>query len=154
MIISKLVAATVAGGVFGAGALALTPSLAASGDPSDSTSGAHQHAGKQHRHGLALGRARHVLHAQWTTRDDQEHRAIRGTVTAVSASSVTVRAKDDVTQTYVVTAKTKVRVRDGQKGLDSIGEVTVGDRALVVGTGPRDAVRVLARTPKKTSQGD
>jgi hypothetical protein len=67
----------------------------------------------------ALGRA---LHAEWVTRDrDNEnafvtHHAIRGEVTSVSATSVTVKALDGVTQTYAITSDTKVHLRKNLQG--------------------------------------
>jgi 2-C-methyl-D-erythritol 4-phosphate cytidylyltransferase len=64
------------------------------------------------------------------------HDAIRGQVTAVSATSISVKAADGVTQTYVVTADTVVRVKGGGKGsTGAIGKVQSGDRAVVLGTG-------------------
>ncbi len=146
MFISKLVATTVAGATFGAGALALAPSQATDGTPDSSGRTA---ARADHPHGAGLARARHVIHAEWVTRDEVRHEAIRGTVRVVSSRSVTVRATAGVTRTFAVSADTVVRVGgDGQKGKDSISEVKVGDRALVVGKGAHQAVRVLARTPK------
>lgn len=83
-------------------------------------------------------RLRHVLHATWVTGGAKPttHDAIRGEVTAVSASSITVRARDGVSMTFAVTSSTKVRERHAGKGTDSlIGKVAVGDRALVTGVG-------------------
>jgi hypothetical protein len=107
--------------------------------------------GKGHRPQLrALGRA---LHAQWVTRDRDNasafvtHNAIRGEVTAVSASSITVKAQDGFSQTYAVTDATKVRLRKGQPGNGNsngtgkggapgtISDVHTGDKVAVIGTG-------------------
>jgi hypothetical protein len=107
--------------------------------------------GKGHRPKLrALGRA---LHAQWVTRDRDDtnafvtHDAIRGAVTAVSASSITVRAEDGVSQTYAITGSTKVHLRKGQPGngqpgngngggaAGTISDVHTGDKVAVTGTG-------------------
>ena len=101
--------------------------------------------GKGRRPALrALGRA---LHAQWVTRDRDNagafvtHSAIRGAVTAVSASSITVKAEDGVSQTYAVTDATKVRLRASQPGngnrgkAGTISDVHVGDKVAVIGTG-------------------
>ncbi|HEX8081308.1 MAG TPA: hypothetical protein VF557_13950 [Jatrophihabitans sp.] len=83
----------------------------------------------------ALGRA---LHAQWVTPDgDSEntfvtHNAIRGEVTAVSATSITVKALDGVTQTYAITGDTKVHLR---KGLPSLGKGKSGERGNRGGLG-------------------
>jgi hypothetical protein len=80
-----------------------------------------------------------ALHATWVTSGPNgpvTHRAIRGEVTAVSATSITVKAKDGVSLTYAVTPDTTVRARARGKGTDStIGAVTVGAKALVTGVG-------------------
>ena len=145
MLATKLIAATVAGAAFGAGALALTPSQAAT------TEAAGQANGRAH-HAASFAKNRNVIHAEWTTRDRQRHAAVRGTVKVVSSRSITVRASDGEVETYRVTSQTKVRVLgDGDKGLDRIGEVKVGDRAVVVGSAAHQAAHVVARTPKKTA---
>ncbi len=124
----------------------------------------------------ALGRA---LHAQWVTPDgDNEnafvtHNAIRGEVTAVSPTSITVKAQDGVTQTYAVTDDTKVHLRkglpslgnggdagkgNGQRGnrgglgngpAGTISDVRVGDQVAVTGTGTTSltAHHVVDATP-------
>ncbi|MEO7259880.1 MAG: hypothetical protein ABI047_01200 [Jatrophihabitantaceae bacterium] len=143
-------------------------SPSASGKPSSPNSAAAPDTAargpKAHKPALrALGRA---LHAQWVTPDrDSEntfvtHNAIRGEVTAVSATSVTVKALDGVSQTYAITSDTKVHLRknvpgQGQgkgpanggmgnggrgKGMSggvagSISDVHTGDKVAVTGTG-------------------
>lgn len=142
MIVTKLIAATVAGAAFGAGALALAPSQAATGES----------AKPDHPRAASIAKNRNVIHADWTTRNKVRHQAIRGTVTKVSSRAVTVRAVDARVETYSVSSATKVRVvGDGHKGLDAIGDVKVGQRALVVGKGNHQATHLVARTPKKTS---
>lgn len=101
--------------------------------------------------GFAL-RLRHVLHATWVTggKTPTTHDAIRGEVTAVSATSITVKARDGVSMTFAVGSSTKVRVRhDGTGSASSIGQVKVGDRALVLGVGTTQltARHVLYRAP-------
>ena len=83
-----------------------------------------------------------ALHATWVTRDGKSstsfvtHDAIRGQVTAVSATSITVKAADNVSQTYTVNSSTKVHTRaDGKGKAGTISEVKSGDKVLVVGTG-------------------
>ena len=77
------------------------------------------------------------------------HEAIRGVVRTVNSRFITVRALDGYTQTYHVTSSTRVRVLgDGHTGLDKIGDVKVGDRALVAGIGNEQATHVIARQPK------
>ena len=140
MIGTKLIAATVAGAAVGAGTFALSPTQAAAGSSSSGSS----------RHGVA--RAKNVIHGSWVTRNRVHHESIRGVVRTVNSSFITVRAVDGYTQTYHVTRTTKVRVLgDGHKGLDKIGDVKVGDRALLVGTGNEQATHVVARRPKPAS---
>lgn len=90
----------------------------------------------------ANGPLRNALHAQWVTRAGKgatgfvTHDAIRGQVTAVSATSITVKAADNVSQTYTVTSATKVHTRADAKGkAGPISEVHSGDRVAVSGTG-------------------
>ncbi|PZS35254.1 MAG: hypothetical protein DLM58_04080 [Pseudonocardiales bacterium] len=87
---------------------------------------------------------RHALHAQWVTKDKDgkfvTHDAIHGTVTAVSATSITVQAEDKTSQTFVVNGDTKVRVRANGKAANkgvkaTITQVHSGDKAVVIGTG-------------------
>ena len=137
MIGTKLIAATVAGAAVGAGTFALAPSQAATGS-----------AGRLQPPRASPGH-KNVIHGSWVTRDRVHHEAIRGVVRTVNSSFITVRAVDGYTQTYHVTRATKVRVLgDGHKGLDKIGDVKVGDRALVAGVGNDQATHVIARQPK------
>jgi len=84
---------------------------------------------------------RHALHGQWVTQDKDTksfvtHDAIRGTVTAVSPSSITVRSLDKKSETFAVTKDTKVRIRANGKGAKgTITQVHTGDQAIVLGTG-------------------
>ena len=73
--------------------------------------------------------------AQWTTFDAKTntstvHDGIRGQVSSVSASSITVKAANGTAQTFAVDANTAVRARGGM-----ISQVKVGDQVVVVGTG-------------------
>ena len=130
--------------VLGAGTAALATS-GSSASPSPSTSSSSgSSAGKSQPAKAHPGRAlaRRALHATWVTRNGKAgsgfvtHDAIRGQVTAVSAGSITVKAADNVSQTYAVTSDTKVHVRaDGKGKAGSIGEVKTGDRVVVLGTG-------------------
>ena len=80
-------------------------------------------------------------YAQWTTYDaktkaDVVHDGIKGSVSAVSPTSVTVKAKDGTSETFAVSSDTKVSVKGDAKGTaGSIGQVKVGDRVELVGTG-------------------
>jgi hypothetical protein len=106
-----------------------------------------------------------ALHATWVTESQQgpvTHQAIRGEVTAVSATSITVKAKDGVSLTFAVTRYTTVRQRVAGSGkgngigratASTIGTVTVGTKALVTGVGAtaptaRLIVHVAATAPK------
>jgi hypothetical protein len=105
-----------------------------------------------------------ALHATWVTEGKQgpvTHQAIRGDVTAVSATSITVKAKDGVSMTFAVTSDTKVRERVAGSGkgtratTSTIGSVAVGDKALVTGIGSssptaRLVVHLVAAAPKPT----
>src|SRR5690349_9091882 len=85
------------------------------------------------------GRMLRALHGTWVTESKAgpvTHQAVRGDVTAVSGSSITVKAKDGFSLTFSVAGDTKVRARTAGKGTAStIGAVKVGSKALVVGLG-------------------
>ncbi|GAA2486632.1 hypothetical protein [Terrabacter carboxydivorans] len=93
---------------------------------------------KDDRKGLRA-RLLRALHGTWVTESKSgpvTHQAVRGEVTAVTATSITVKAKDGFTLTYSVGTDTKVRERSQGKGVDStIGAVKVGAKALVTGVG-------------------
>ena len=55
----------------------------------------------------------------------------RGTISAVSATSITITGPDGKGATFVVTANTKVR---SQGKLEAIGDLSMGQNALVFGT--------------------
>lgn len=97
------------------------------------------HPGRGLRLGGALGR---FEHAEWVSKDgtaNVTHDAIHGTVSSVSATSVSVKASDGYRLTFTVNADTKVRVRDtsstgkraGKAG--TISDVKTGDNVLVSG---------------------
>jgi hypothetical protein len=168
-VLKKIVlAASAAAVVLGAG----TAALAASGANSPSTSSPDSSAkasaqpgpstapGPGRAEGQGKGRRALVrpleraLHAQWVTRERGNanafvtHDAIRGTVTAVSAGSITVKAADGVSQTYAVTGTTKVHLRkQGVPGnakpggvAGTVGDVHTGDKVAVAGTGTTSLV--------------
>lgn len=86
-----------------------------------------------------------VQHGEWVTQDKAgafvTREAIRGQVSAVSATSITVKAKDGVSLTFAVAADTKVRVRANGAGASKkaaaakITDVKTGQQAMVAGTG-------------------
>ena len=121
------------------------------------------------------GFGRGVQHAQWVAKDKAgafvTHDAITGTVTAASATSVTVKAEDGISLTFAVTADTKIRLRPaatkpadkaGDKAADKAGDgkaavkgtagtsadLKVGQHATVAGTGTDalTAAHVAVRT--------
>ena len=133
------VAAAIVG--VGTAAVATSGSLTA-GDPTPATSSASAAPGPGARpHGPLRDHpfARRALHGTWVTRDPNgsgfvTHSEIRGTVTAVSSTSITVKAADDFTATYVVNSDTKVRVRtDGKGAAGTISQIATGDNVAVVG---------------------
>lgn len=99
--------------------------------------------GDMNRGGLqaAMTKLKDVQHAQWVTKEGTTyvtHDAIRGAVTAVSVSSITVKAGDGVSQSYDLTPTTKITVR-GAKGVKpshgTAADVTSGATVIVTGTG-------------------
>lgn len=146
------VAAVVAAGVIGTAGVAAatapaTPAPAPAPTASEQAPGDRAEgdkAGKARRHAL---RAR-GMHGEWVVKGRDGApvtlASVRGTVTAVGAASVTVRAEDGYTATYTVNAGTRVRGAD----IDAISDVEVGARAVVVGVkdgGTLTARRVLVR---------
>jgi hypothetical protein len=142
------VAGVVAAGVLGTAGVAAatsdsTPAPSASAAPSSSAApkADHPKAGhKKARRGL-IGRG---MHGEWVVKGKDGKpvtlETVRGTVTAVGASSVTVKAEDGFTATFAANSDTKVR----GAGADSLGDVKVGTRTAVVGVKAGNAV--TART--------
>jgi hypothetical protein len=83
---------------------------------------------------------RSAVHAQVVVRGKDgrfvTHDEIRGIVSAVSPTSISVRAADKTSETYVINSGTKVRVRtDGKARPGSPSSVHTGDRVIVLGVG-------------------
>jgi hypothetical protein len=137
-----------------------TPSPSATSVSSDSSATASKpEAGQRAR----ANRVRRAVHATWVTQNKKTgtfttHNAIRGRVTAVSPTSLTVRAADSTTETYLVNSGTKVFTRvlrtqasksagatPPTRTAASIAAVKTGDSVLVGGTGTTalTAVRVV-----------
>lgn len=129
-----------------------SPGTAATTTPATSTPKAHtpkakskaKHSGKQGgKNAKRHARLGNALHGIWVTKNGKTgavvtHDAIRGTASAVSATSITVTAADKVSQTYVVTSKTRVRVFDAtthRPVKSSISAVKSGQKVMVAGTG-------------------
>jgi hypothetical protein len=101
--------------------------------------------GRKHRE----GRAAHVLltrglHGEWVVKGKDGTpvtlASVRGSVTAVGPTSVTVEAEDGYTATFATNGDTKVR----GAGVDSLSDVKVGARGAVVGV--KDGTSLTART--------
>lgn len=141
-----LIGGVTAAAIIGAGgtAMAVSGSNTTPGTPTGSgaTTSSSHHGSKSGKHegrhafGIAL---RQVEHGQIVTRKKGgtvTHDFIRGTVSAVSGTSITVQAADNTSETFVVGPSTKVRVRDNGKGTaSSIAGVHATDRVVVLGTG-------------------
>jgi len=133
-----LVGGLTAAAILGAGgtALALTGSDGSSGSGQPVSSVAQLAGGKA---GAGRGRLlKRLVHAQIVTRKGNtfvNHDLIKGTVTEVSSTSITVQAADKTSETFVVNGDTKVRVRKaGHGAAGAIGDVAKGDQAFVAGT--------------------
>lgn len=132
IVLSGVAAAAVLGA--GGTALAVSGSDVTAGTPSTashSTAKPGKHAGKA---------MRRVLHGEFVTRGKKgtyvTHELIRGTITAVSATSITVKSVDGTAETFTVAKATKVRQRANGKATTSrISSVHTGDHAFVTGTG-------------------
>jgi len=130
-----LVGGLTAASILGAGgtALALTGS-----DGSSAGSGAQAGQSGHSGHGKARLLKR-LQHAEIVTKNAKgfvTHELIKGTVTDVSSTSITVQAADKTSETFTVNGDTKVRVRSGGKGApSSIGKVAKGDQVFVGGVG-------------------
>jgi hypothetical protein len=147
-----VIAGSAAAIVLGAGTAALAVSGSSTAPSAPSSSAPANAAGHAKRAEL-----RRALHATWVTRNGKgstgfvTHDEIRGQVTALSATSITVKAADNVSQTYAITSSTKVHLRaDGKGKAGTIGEVKSGDRVIVIGTGTDTltATHVLDGTKK------
>jgi hypothetical protein len=117
-----------------------SPSPAASTSSSTTPSTAAKPAKRAAGRRLVL-RLRNVEHAEWVTRDASKntnvtHAAIHGAVTAVNATSISVKATDGFSLTYTVSGDTKVAERENGKGSakkGAIGDVKTGDNVVVTG---------------------
>ena len=137
----KIVVAGAVGGVVlgsGAAALAATSSTA----PSSSTAASPNSAGssrtatkdKHSRRDKFELRLSKLEHGEWVTHDktgDVTHDAVGGLVTALSPTTISVRAADGFSATYTVSSTTKVHLK-GTKGA-TITSVKVNDQVLLSG---------------------
>lgn len=134
-----LAMAGVGGGIaFAANTTPTTTAPTTSTAPATNAPAAHQHRAR----GLA-GRAEHGQLTVRTKTGDQVLDIQRGQVTAISATSVTVRSTDGFTATYGVSSTSKVRV---QRTASTIANVHTGDQVAVAAlhSGTTDTVRHIA----------
>ena len=88
-----------------------------------------------------LGKVKDFQHAEWVTKGDGNtyvtHEAILGEVSAVSATSITVKSTDGTSMTFAVTADTKVHQRQPKGSTTTttptIADVKTGQTVLVGG---------------------
>jgi hypothetical protein len=140
------VAGATAAAIVGVGATA----LAASGPGSSAGTGTT--ASKQHnRHALGA-LLRRVQHAEVITKGKDgfvTHSAVRGAVTAISPTSITVKAEDGFTKTFTLNGDTKVRERTAgrRRGVaGKLADVRSGDEVAVLGKAPeRSSANPVAR---------
>jgi hypothetical protein len=139
MILSKRVALAVAGvataAVVGSAGVAAATAPAPSSSPSPAAAASDSRPGPPGRAAERRARLGHrALHGEFVVKGrDGAYLtlvSVRGEITAVSATSVTIKAEDGFTATYAVTADTRVRGKD----VDAIADLKVGDRGGAVGT--------------------
>lgn len=119
-----------------------TSTATSSANPTPGTAGATKQHAKRTSRELRLNK---VQHAEWVTKDKTggfvTREAIRGDITSVSPTSITVKAQDGVSLTFAVATDMKVHVRAAGKGAATkpadvtITDVKTGQQALVTGTG-------------------
>lgn len=143
---------------------AATDSAAPGGRGMDGMRGRHD--GPGGRHGMrGPGPMGEALHGELVVKAEDGTistvRQLRGTVTAVSATSITVEAEDGYTGTFAITADTEVHVGLPQRGADpqestsTIADVAVGDVAHVHGTvsgSTATASHVMAMTAEQAAE--
>lgn len=137
------IAGTTAAVIAGAGTAALAETGTSSAPPTGATTAATTTAtatataAKAAKRHPGLVRLRNLQHGTWVTGDggsgDVTHDIIRGQVTAVSATALTVKSADNTTQTYSVTADTKIHTRAKHTGAAAT-DVKPGDTVTVSGT--------------------
>lgn len=142
--IAKMLIGTVAATAVGVGSVSVAgtgSTVAGTGSPaSASAAAAHGNHGK---HPVLRQLARRAAHGEVVIQKKKDNSfvtvdVVHGAVTSVSSKSITVRAADKTSETYVITSDTHVRSRDTstKKGAKSaISAVKTGDQVYVLGTG-------------------
>jgi hypothetical protein len=145
------VAGATAAAIVGVGTAALATSGSSSTAGSGSQQGSHQKAkqnSKQNKHNQRPAAAlRRGIHGQLVTKGKDGfvvHSGIRGTVTSVTATSITVKAADGYSQTFTMTKDTKVRERPASGN----GKGTAGKAADLKSS---DKVAVIGKKAEKSS---
>ncbi len=141
-------------GVLGLG-IAAGAAMAATTPPPAPKAQQHAKAGNPAHPGKAKrALAQRAVHGDFTVKTKDGYQAValqRGTVSAVSATSISLRSPDSFSATYVVTTSTVVR----EKGKPvAITDIKVGDRAVVLAkhTGTTlTATRIMCLRPPKPS---
>ena len=148
---SAIIGAGIAGGLTYAAVSAPAGAASDLGAAADNVISAAQPAsgpgsGPAGRHG-GMGRRgviAHLEHGQLTLRVKGGDRTVdlqRGTVSAVTPTSISVTSPDSFARTYTIDSSTKVRTRSG---LASVSAVHKGDNVFVVASAGR-ALRILDR---------
>lgn len=141
-------AGAVGAAILGAGGIAMaasgpTDSTSASATPSSTppSTSPTTATGRRAQH-PRLSALRRTVHGTFVTRAKDgtfvTHEVARGTVGAITPTSITVHSADNSDETFVVNSATKVRTHTaGTKGspASSISTVKTGDNVLVVGKG-------------------
>jgi hypothetical protein len=136
-----LIGGMTAAAIVGTGGAALALSGSETTDGTATTTVASVDQPLSGRHPLLDRKAlRRIAHGEVVVRGADgfvTHDLIVGTVTSVSSTSITVRAADNTSETFVINSDTKVRMRTiGAGGAAStIDKVATGDHVVVAGTG-------------------
>lgn len=129
---SAVAAAGIAGAGLAAGVALADPGPASpTPTPSASPQAVTGHGKHKGKHDGAID-AKHMLHGEFVTKAKTGYATFdtqRGSITAVSATSISLKSADGFTATYAVTADAKVR-KNGAGA--TITEVKTGDLARVV----------------------
>lgn len=108
-----------------------------------------KNAGKKHY--SLLQKAQHAQITTGGKRKSVTHTLWRGTVTAVSSSSLTVKALDGASQAYKLDAKTTYaeRVKGKKPAASTLTKIAKGDRVFVTGTGTPTVAKRVLELPKR-----
>jgi hypothetical protein len=150
------VAAWSAAGVLGIGVL--TGVAAAVADTTQAADGdaVRDRVGERRGHRRARWALRRVEHGEFVVRTAEGHQTVhvqRGTISAVSATAMTVRSRDGFTETWTITGETKIR-KERKPAQPSA--LKVGDWVRVFGPesgSGATARRIAARTEAPADPG-